>query len=111
MPTRASKQKQDMAKEHEPEPAAAMATGIEGPRTDYEHKVHNADRGNAMKNNPHPLFIGHQRGKKPPTPETMWTPPQNTRRTRSRQHRGTEDEWYEGMPSGKKQWPSTREEA
>ena len=47
---------------------------------------------------------GHQRGKKPPTPEKMWTPPKNTRRTRSRQHRGTEHEWYEGIPNGKKQW-------
>ena len=26
----------------------------------------------------------------------MWTPPKNTRRARSRQHRGTEHEWYEG---------------
>ena len=99
---RASKHKQGMAEEHEPGPAAAIATGIEGPETDYEHKVHNADRGNAMKTTPHPLPIGHQRGRKPPTPEKMWTPPKNTRRTRSRQHRGTEHEWYEGMPNGQK---------
>ena len=98
MPTRASKHKQGMAKEHEPKPAAAIATGIEGPRTDNEHEVHNADLGNAMKTTPHPLSIGHQRGRK------MWTPPKNTRRTRSRQHRGTEHEWYEGIPNGKKRW-------
>ena len=42
MPTRACKHKQGMAKEREPEPVAAMATGIEGPRTNYEHEVHNA---------------------------------------------------------------------
>ena len=47
---------------------------------------------------------GHRRGRKPPTPEKMWTPPKNTRRTRSRQHRGTEHEWYEGIPNGKKRW-------
>ena len=57
-----------------------------------------------MKTTPHPLSIGHQRGRKPPTPEKMWTPPKNTRRTRSRQHRGTEHEWYEGIPNGKKRW-------
>ena len=78
MPTRESKQKQGMAKEHEPEPAAAIATGIGGPRADYEHEVHNADGGNAMQTTPHPLSIGHQRGRKPPTPEKMWTPPKNT---------------------------------
>ena len=71
---------------------------------DYEHEVHNAARGNAMKTNPHPLSIGHQRGRKPPTPEKMWTPPKNTRRTRSRQHQGIELEWYEGIPNGKKRW-------
>ena len=104
MPTRASKHKQGMAKEHEPKPAAAIAKGIEGPRTDYDLEVHNADRGNAMKTTPHPLSIGNQRGRKPPTLERMWTPPKNTRRTRSRQHRGTEHEWYEGIPNGKKRW-------
>ena len=104
MPTHASKHKQGMAKEHEPEPAAAIATGIEGPRTDYEHEVHNADRGNAIETTPHPLPIGHQRGRKPPTPEKMWTPPKNTRRTRSHQHRETEHECYEGIPNGKKRW-------
>ena len=62
MPTRPSKHKQGMAKEREPKPAAAIATGIEGPRMDYEHGVHNADRGNAMKATPHRLSIGHQRG-------------------------------------------------
>ena len=93
-----------MAKEHEPEPAAAIATGVEGPRTDYEHKAHNADRGNALKTTPHPLSIGHQRRRKPPMPEKMWTAPKNTRRTRSRQHRGTEHEWYEGIANGKKRW-------
>ena len=87
MPTRASKHKQGMAKEHEPEPAAAIATGMEGPRTDYEHEVHNADRGNAMKTTPPPSVhrpstreevgnVGenvdaakeHAKNKKPPTP-------------------------------------------
>ena len=94
IPTRASKHKQGMAKEHKPKPAAAIATGTEGPRTDYGHEVHNAARGNAMKTTPHPLSIGHQRGRKPPTPEKMWTPPKNTRRTRSGRHRRTEHEWY-----------------
>ena len=37
-------------------------------------------------------------------PERIWTPPKNTRRTRSRQHRGTEREWNEGIPNGKKRW-------
>ena len=104
MPTRASKHKQGMAKEHEHEPAAAIATGIEGPRTDYKHELHDANRRNAMKTTSHPLSTGHQRGRKPPTPNKMWTPPKNTRRTRSRQHRGTEHEWYEGIPNGKKGW-------
>ena len=57
-----------------------------------------------MKTTPHPLSISHQRGRKPPLPEKMWTPPKNTRRTRSRQHRGTEHEWYEGIPNRKKRW-------
>ena len=83
---RASKHKQGMAQEHELEPAAAIAIGIEGRRTDNEHEVHNSDRGNAIKTSPHPLSIGHQRGRKPPTPEKMWTPPKNRRRTRSHQH-------------------------
>ena len=47
---------------------------------------------------------GHQRGRKPPTPEKMWTPPKNTRRKRSHQHRGTDHEWYEGIPNGRKRW-------
>ena len=87
MPTRASKHKQGMAKEHEPKPATAIATGIEGPRTDYEHQAHNADRGNALKNQP-PSSLHrpstqeeaanagenvdaakeHAKNKKPPTP-------------------------------------------
>ena len=61
-----------------------------------------------MKTTPHPLSIGHQRRRKPPTPEKMWTPQKNTRRTRSRQHRGTGHEWYEGIPNGKKRWYERR---
>ena len=75
---------------------------------DYENGVHTqrrqasapADRKSAMKNTLLPLSIGHQRGRKPPTPKKTWTPPKNTRRTKGRQHRGTEHEWYEGIPNG-----------
>ena len=42
MPTHASVQEQGMAREREPEPAAANTTGIEGPRMDKEKDVNNA---------------------------------------------------------------------
>ena len=42
MPTHASMHEQGMAREREPEPAAANTTGIEGPRMDKENDVNNA---------------------------------------------------------------------
>ena len=33
-------------------------------------------------------------------PRKMRTPPRNTQRAKDRQHRGTEHEWYEGVPNG-----------
>ena len=42
MPTHASMHEQGMAREREPEPAAANTTGIEGPRIDKENDVNNA---------------------------------------------------------------------
>ena len=95
MPTRASKRKQGMAKEHEPEPAAAIATGIEGPRTDYKHEVHNADRGNAIKNNPPPSLY------RPSTREETANAGENVgRRQRTREEQeaaNTEERNMSGM--------------
>ena len=42
-----------------------------------------------------------------PAPRKMWTPPKNTQRAKGRQHRGTEHEWYEGIPNGQ---PKQKEE-
>ena len=42
MPTHANMHEQGMAREREPEPAAANTTGIEGPRMDKENDVNNA---------------------------------------------------------------------
>ena len=42
MPTHASMHEQGMARECEPQPAAANTTGIEGPRMDKENDVNNA---------------------------------------------------------------------
>ena len=42
MPTHASMHEQGMAREPQPEPAAANTTGIEGPRIDKENEVNNA---------------------------------------------------------------------
>ena len=42
MPTHASMHEQGIAREREPEPAAADTTGIEGPRMDNENDVNNA---------------------------------------------------------------------
>ena len=42
MPTHASTHEQVMAREREPEPAAANTTGMEGPRMDTENEVNNA---------------------------------------------------------------------
>ena len=42
MPTHASMHEQGMARERQPEPAAANTTGIEGPRMDKENDVNNA---------------------------------------------------------------------
>ena len=93
MPTRASQHKQGMAKEHEPEPAAAIATGIEGPRTDYEHEVHNADRG--IPNGKKRWYEGHP---PPQTRETGATRHQrghHRHQTHKPQDRGhKKSEWY-----------------
>ena len=81
--------------------------GLRERRTQRRHASAAADRENAMKTTLLPLSMGHQRGRKPPTPKKMWTPPKNTRRPRGRQHRGTEDDWYEGIPNGQ---PMRKEE-
>ena len=63
MPTHASMHEQGMAREREPEPAAANATGIEGPRMDKENASAAADRETAKKPTLPPLSVGHQRGR------------------------------------------------
>ena len=78
----------------------AAKDGLRERSTQRRHASAPADRGSAIKTSLLPRSIGHQRGRKPPTPNKMWTPPKNTRSTRGRQRRRTEHEWYEGIPNG-----------
>ena len=63
MPTHASMHEQGMAREREPEPAAANTTGIEGPTMDKENDVNNAatpahpPTGKPPRNPPSPLSL------------------------------------------------------